>query len=539
MNNQSNYNVLNEETPNKQSSINEKTSPTNKISFHEYLTRFLYKDIDQSQEKFNNDVTSEENSSDVAGKQREKYAENVYERKNEDVTGNDNDLPSHKFGSCSKAARYNVDDNSARSNMKINENAESLLIRSLAEMFLASILRDSEVFGPESKEMEENEETKENSDTYLFDDESRSEMLADKLEEHLTFAEESDKICSRTEDDYPGEQSGVVPEKEVNLLENESVMHSSKGATQFPVEKKEKGEEFGSPPDTNSLKNCRDSESAGFSDLSPVTDHGKEEEDLNALVRRMIIVELKKHRKKEEIVLKRAHSDTETVIPRKKQNSKSRTGLFSLKGRTFFRDLLELEESLRRNSDNESSESVKVEMNEGMTKAEESINQGENHSKNDVSVVTDCANVSENSTDAMCKTNSSIMLMRKIHVPCLKSTENENEQSIEFETIFGAPKEELKSKCTQTEGAYMVRAVRSCPLRKRRVSLQLQQLHRLTDREPYYSTIVYANKDFSRFIYRKASDNLIYEKGKGSRSPSYIPAPERFRWKYLIPNKVK
>lgn len=56
----------------------------------------------------------------------------------------------------------------------------------------------------------------------------------------------------------------------------------------------------------------------------PVTDHGKEEEDLNALVRRMIIVELKKHRKKEGTVLKRAHSDTETVIPRKRQSSKNR-----------------------------------------------------------------------------------------------------------------------------------------------------------------------------------------------------------------------
>lgn len=266
MNNQSNCNVLNEETPNKQSSINEKTSPTNKISFQEYLTRFLSKDTDQSQEKFNNEGTAEESSSDVARKQREKYAENVCERKNEDVTGNDNDLPSHKFGSCSEAARYNVDDNSARSDMKINENAESLLIRSLAEMFLASILRDSEVFGTESEDMKGKEETIENADTYLLDDESRSKMLADKLEERLTFAEKSDKICSRTEDDYPGEQSGVVPEKEVNLLENESVMHSSKEATQFPVEKKEKGEEFGPPPDTSSLKNCRDSESAGFSD---------------------------------------------------------------------------------------------------------------------------------------------------------------------------------------------------------------------------------------------------------------------------------
>ncbi|XP_076385680.1 uncharacterized protein LOC143264077 [Megachile rotundata] len=530
MNNSSDQSEDIKETLNKQPSIS--TGSANKISFQEYLSKFLSKDIDQSEEKFNNEGTTKKNNVEAARNQREKCSEDMCDRKNDDVTWNDNDLPSHKFGSRTETARCNADDNSGSSDMKIKGNAESLLIRSLAEMFLASILRNSNVFRAQIEEINEcsMKEEKKASDVSL-DDESRSKNLAVKFERHLTLAEESDKICSEVQDDYPGKQSGMLPEKEANLLEEEAVMHSNKEVTQCRAEELEEGAEVGPPPNESPTKDSRESEVAGLSD-SPASDHGREEEDLNAIVRRMIIVELKKHRKKEKIVLKRAHSDTETVIPRKKQNAKSRTGLFNLKGRTFFRDLLELEESLRKNSE-ESCDSSKINFDEGV------MSQGEISSRNDVntSVATDCTHAPQTSVGTVCEINSKIKLKRKMDLPCLMNIEIE-ERATDFEKISEAmlPKEECKS--TQTEHVYVIRSVRSCPLRKRRVALQLQ-LHLLTDREPYFSTIVYANRDLSRFIYRKASDDLIYEKGKGSRSPSYVPAPERFRWKYLMPNKVQ
>lgn len=94
------------------------------------------------------------------------------------------------------------------------------------------------------------------------------------------------------------------------------------------------------------------------------------------------------------------------------------------------------------------------------------------------------------------------------------------------------------SKSTQTECVYVIRAVRSCPVRRRRLPLHLQ-LHRLVSgRDAVSSKTAYASLDLSTYIFRKASDNLIYEKGKASRSPSYIPIPERHRWKYVAPSKV-
>lgn len=80
---------------------------------------------------------------------------------------------------------------------------------------------------------------------------------------------------------------------------------------------------------------------------------------------------------------------------------------------------------------------------------------------------------------------------------------------------------------TQTERVHTIRAARSCPLRRRRI-------YRLFVGES-------RNKIESPFgwIHRKASDNLIYEKGKASGSPSYVPLTERFRWRYVGPRKAR
>lgn len=85
-----------------------------------------------------------------------------------------------------------------------------------------------------------------------------------------------------------------------------------------------------------------------------------------------------------------------------------------------------------------------------------------------------------------------------------------------------------KDQETQTERVHTIRAARSCPFRKRRI-------HRL------YVGDSSRNKAESTFgwIHRKASDNLIYEKGKASGSPSYVPLTERFRWRYVGPRKAR
>ena len=41
---------------------------------------------------------------------------------------------------------------------------------------------------------------------------------------------------------------------------------------------------------------------------------------MNTIIRRMIIMELNRHRKREQTMLKRAHSDTESLLARKRHN---------------------------------------------------------------------------------------------------------------------------------------------------------------------------------------------------------------------------
>ena len=95
---------------------------------------------------------------------------------------------------------------------------------------------------------------------------------------------------------------------------------------------------------------------------------------------------------------------------------------------------------------------------------------------------------------------------------------------------------------TQTEHCCLIRSTQSCPVQKK----QLITYFHLNFPQPTTNKNMSKNKlkkslpnSFSGTIYRKASDNLIYEKCKGSHSPSYISSPERFRWKCLSPTKGK
>nr|KAF7426893.1 hypothetical protein H0235_006587 [Vespula pensylvanica] len=72
----------------------------------------------------------------------------------------------------------------------------------------------------------------------------------------------------------------------------------------------------------------------------------------------------------------------------------------------------------------------------------------------------------------------------------------------------------FKDRETQTERVHTIHAARSCPLRKRCI-------YRFFFADPHNRAELFG------WIHRKASDNLIYEKGKASGSPSYVPLTER------------
>lgn len=100
-----------------------------------------------------------------------------------------------------------------------------------------------------------------------------------------------------------------------------------------------------------------------------------------------------------------------------------RTGLFGVKGQTFFRDLLELEESLRNSIDN-ASDSQSAIVDERIAKRQDHAEQDGNRSKNDVQndvTLVDRARDSINSmATSTCKIHSNIQLERKVNAPCLR-----------------------------------------------------------------------------------------------------------------------
>lgn len=100
-----------------------------------------------------------------------------------------------------------------------------------------------------------------------------------------------------------------------------------------------------------------------------------------------------------------------------------RTGLFGVKGQTFFRDLLELEESLRNSIDN-ASDSQSAIVDERIAKRQDRAEQDGNRSKNDVQndvTLLDRVHDSINSmATSTCKIHSNIQLERKVNAPCLK-----------------------------------------------------------------------------------------------------------------------
>lgn len=105
-----------------------------------------------------------------------------------------------------------------------------------------------------------------------------------------------------------------------------------------------------------------------------------------------------------------------------------RTGLFGGKGQTFFRDLLELEESLRKRANDESDYQLtdKVEIDRPIVKLENSSGEQreQNRPRNDIDVTTiDPACYSLNSIGTAYKSDSNIELERKVNASCLKDAE--------------------------------------------------------------------------------------------------------------------
>lgn len=97
-----------------------------------------------------------------------------------------------------------------------------------------------------------------------------------------------------------------------------------------------------------------------------------------------------------------------------------------------------------------------------------------------------------------------------------------------------------KDNSSQTEHCYLVRNSQSCQLRKKQLTPHLYLHFDHTTKNKKLQKLPF-EKMFSNLnlsIHRKASDNLIYEKKKGSASPGYVPTPERFRWKFLTPSNI-
>ncbi|XP_076686751.1 uncharacterized protein LOC143378709 [Andrena cerasifolii] len=546
------------ETNRVQRSIQPEKSLKGAVTFEEAPAILSSGDTDRSKEKFSNDGAAGGGIWDGSRDEREEYAENARDRKNGvDVPRRVRGASSqHKFRTHFEIGEGNPNENleeySADSKMKIEERPESRTSRCSVENFAASILRvsDEPEMGSSERSSEKiitseagaaegavalagNEltEGKKGTDCEIssLDDESHSERAVDRSAERLSPSREDTEICSRKEGDYLGEQFGILPEKGANCTEERSIMHSGKNATQSREGKKEKGS-LGLPPAADSLRNGNETDST-VSLLRPEPiSLGKEEEDLNAIIRRMIITEVRRHQKKEQATLKRAYSDTESAIPGKGNSSGNRTGPPNVQGRTFFRDLLELPESPSETPDGKSYCSREDKLDRNVARRDDSANRRADRLNN---------NVTGNPTspaEVAGTGDSEIPLERKLHLSRL--TDIEEEKPADAGKASATCKQEYASKSTQTEHVYVIRAVRSCPLRKKRLPMQLQ-LHRLpSDREAVCSKTVHASRDFTEFIFRKASDNLIYEKAKGSCSPSYVPAPERFRWRYLTPNTV-
>ncbi|XP_076286104.1 uncharacterized protein LOC143211893 [Lasioglossum baleicum] len=525
----------------------------------------------ESSELINEDIVSQEICSKMDG-DGEKYAGNASDCGNraEVTPGKDENCRVHKFEAHFEIGRSNFDETvpgkySANSKMKLEEGLRTTAIlfpaRNLPTSAAEKIdkfgtesnrsfnekIITSKSFGPGTERSFENEFTEEaNGENYeatSCHDERRSNMAVDSSEERLSPTQRDAEIWLRNEDDYLGEQFRVAPEKGANRIEGKSITHSYESSTQSREQLRKEEAEIGPPPVTDAVRNYYKNDVAVLITQPSAVNSGKEEEDLNAIIRRMIIMELRKRCRKEQATLKRAHSDTDSMMP-KKTSSTKRTGLLSLKGHTVFQGKMELEESLREKIEEKCRTKLTgMKFDESSVEQKHSSNQDKNYRKNKSDVdaaetyVANGVDNLVNSTKVVDGVHSNILLERKINVPCLRDDLRTKELSAAQKFLIMC-KHGYACKSTQTEHVYVIRAVRSCPLRKRRFSLHLQLERLATRREAVCSMTVYASRDFSKYIFRKASDNLIYEKGKGSRSPSYIAAPQRFRWRYVTPKTI-
>ncbi|XP_012252179.2 uncharacterized protein LOC105683839 isoform X1 [Athalia rosae] len=283
----------------------------------------------------------------------------------------------------------------------------------------------------------------------------------------------------------------------------------------------------------------------------------RERKDLDTLIRRAVAAEIKKCCEKEHAAMSRTHSDTSTAVKRKKFNKRAVN--FCAKSPLMLTDVREkqtkpishetpkenlfsthpIESKKRLDTSNDNvcpGKSSGIESG-GISSVENFENVDNGIGKRDVN------EVKGDSTD--CHENNISTPQTTDARPKKKEVESDNAKlderpdarkmtdAICSDEQLDAP--EYADASTQTEHKYMIRATRSCPGRRKRIQL-LSPLHEASKVRNNGKSIPMEITQ-PAFLYRKASDNLIYEKGKGSRSPSYVPAPERFRWRYVTCRK--
>ncbi|KZC11430.1 hypothetical protein WN55_02810 [Dufourea novaeangliae] len=381
-----------------------------------------WNDMDQLHRKFINEQVVSEGIWSKSSNEYEKYAENANDRKNRvDIiskadqdsvqhnlelhfeigrssNSNENFLEKHSMG-----RKMNIVELSKTETTRILLNNISSVYKEIIKFKMVSIRSSNEkIIASESSgsrdgcfEKEFTEEAREeNYETTLYDEDS-SKMAADGCRERLRPIQRVADTCPQKDGDYPDVQFGMCPEKGANPAEENSIMQSSMNAMQSREDEKEKRHDLGPFPVADSLKNDCNVQSTISLVQSATVSSGKEEEDLNAIIRRMIVTELKNHCRKAQATLKRAHSDTDKGSLRDKIAEKLDSG------------------------------SIEIESDDATTRPEYSSNQDKDYLEDNINtdnVVTNVPNntdTSANSPEPMCTMDSNILLERKINPPWL------------------------------------------------------------------------------------------------------------------------
>ncbi|XP_051172786.1 uncharacterized protein LOC127289035 isoform X2 [Leptopilina boulardi] len=255
------------------------------------------------------------------------------------------------------------------------------------------------------------------------------------------------------------------------------------------------------------------------------------------MIQRLIADELRKHRDKERISIKRTYSDCDAVLHKNTNLKKGQP----INLNAFIEEWKRIQASF--NVDNsETTKKLKKSIQESATDPDKTVEDEEEeivrndkfNKAKEVEILRAETETSENVNSIrheqkLDSHNAEIPVQDVKDVPPKNNELNEKLSDVQ------------KDNSSQTQYCYLVRNTQSCHLEKKQLTSRIyfefdrtpknnKDLHKL----PFFEN--FSNLNLS--IQRRTSDNLIYEKHKGSASPSYVPSLERFPWKFLSPSNT-